>query len=250
MFVWALLINDIAHSLDWAGQRVLWLENWMILAASRASSNALLLLLLLESPKMTGRYAARARTIMLLNSMMSTAPFVRAADNPGPRSSAEGDVSDASDNEDSDAEGRTIGGQADIMSGAAPHAIPSKVTRVRVFGIERAKKRTPGKTLGNGLGKTWEAERASMNPALVGGLAVLYLRLCSADVRPEGQADRVGSAARFMYILVSSSPPFRLLLSVAQQVHVDEGPVAGFLVVTELCAPLMVFVCSMGMAVV
>ncbi|KZP30698.1 hypothetical protein FIBSPDRAFT_850137 [Athelia psychrophila] len=53
------------------------------------------------------------------------------------------------------------------MSGAAPYAIPSKAARV--LDIERAKKSTPGKTLGKGLGKTWETAKAWMNPALVGG---------------------------------------------------------------------------------
>ncbi|KZP30685.1 hypothetical protein FIBSPDRAFT_945619 [Athelia psychrophila] len=54
---------------------------------------------------------------------------------------------------------------------------------------------------------------------------------------------------RFFLILVPSGPSALLLLSVAQQAHIDEGLVAGFLVVAYLCAPLMVSVCSMGMTV-
>lgn len=39
-----------------------------------------------------------------------------------------------------------------------------------------------------------------------------------------------------------SGPSALLLLSVAQQAHVDEGPVAGSMIVAYLCASLMAFV--------
>ncbi|KZP14457.1 hypothetical protein FIBSPDRAFT_868274 [Athelia psychrophila] len=222
MLVWALLSSAVAHGLGWVGQRVLRLEHWTILAAGRANSNALPLLLL-ESLKTTGVLDVfemegsdtlqRARTIVLLNSIVqeiitfALGPRILHLDSkkptppPTPASSSEvlcpgvpphalglptiqdhehvgllGDVSDASCDEDGDDDGheeRTIRKQVDIMSGAAPHAIPSKAARL--LGLERAQKSTPGKTLGRGLGKTWEAAKVWMNPALVGGLIALIL---------------------------------------------------------------------------
>ncbi|KAF7976240.1 hypothetical protein HWV62_7276 [Athelia sp. TMB] len=57
-------------------------------------------------------------------------------------------------------------------------------------------------------------------------------------------------SSRFLFILAPSGPSALLLLSVAQRAGADEGPVAGFLTVAYLCAPLMAFVCSLGMRVV
>ena len=86
MLVWAVLSSAIAHGIGWAGQKVLGLEHWTILAAGRANSNALPLLLL-ESLKSTGvldvfemegsNTLQRARTIVLLNSIVYASLFVR-----------------------------------------------------------------------------------------------------------------------------------------------------------------------------
>jgi len=228
------------------------------------------------------------------------------------------DVSDSSDIDEEDDEERTIRAQVEIMSGAAPHTLPSKAARV--LGIERARNTDAGRALGKGAGITWEGAKKWMNPALVGGVVALFLGIIPpfhhAFFAPNGvfthtitkAADNLGglfgalqmftlgatlaltpssvsakptiwvllvryvlmpaismgmvwgTAGRgiydsdalmwFLLILVPSGPSALLLLSVAQQEHVDEGPVAGFLIVAYTCAPLMAFVCSVGMHVV
>ena len=41
-----------------------------------------------------------------------------------------------------------------------------------------------------------------------------------------------------------------LLMSVAELVDVDQGPIAGYLTVSYLVSPLMAFVCSVGLTIV
>ena len=41
-----------------------------------------------------------------------------------------------------------------------------------------------------------------------------------------------------------------LLVSVAELVDVDQGPIAGYLTVSYLVSPLMAIVCSVGLAVI
>ncbi|KZP30671.1 hypothetical protein FIBSPDRAFT_1037951 [Athelia psychrophila] len=350
MLVWALLSSAVAHGLGW-GELECTLP--LLLLESLKTTGVL------DVFEMEGSDTLqRARTIVLLNSIVqeiitfALGPRILHLDSkkptppPTPASSSEAlrpgvpphalglptiqdhehvglldDVSDASGDEDGDDDGdeeRTIRTQVDIMSGAAPLATPSKAARL--LGLERAQKSTPGKTLGRGVGKTWEAAKVWMNPALVGGLIALILGIIppfhAAFFSSGGvftntitkAADNLGglfgalqmftlgatlaltpsslkakptvwvllvryvlmpaismgavwsTAGRgwydsdglmwFLLILVPSGPSALLLLSVAQQEHVDEGPVAGFLIVAYLCAPLMAFVCSLGMSVV
>ncbi|KZP30682.1 hypothetical protein FIBSPDRAFT_945616 [Athelia psychrophila] len=164
-------------------------------------------------------------------------------------------LDDDGDEDGADKE-RTTRAQVDIMSRAAPHAVPSKAAHV--LGIERSKDSTPGKTLGRGLGRTWEAAKTWVNPALVGGLiapmpssagalqmftlgATLVLTPSSLTAKPtvyvcmpaiymgavwstagHGWYDPDG-LMWFLLILVPSGPSALLLLSVAQQEHVTRA---------------------------
>ncbi|KAF7968116.1 hypothetical protein HWV62_31983 [Athelia sp. TMB] len=362
IIVWAVLSSAIAHGLGWAGQKVLGLEHWTILAAGRANSNALPLLLL-ESLKSTGvldmfdmegsNTLQRARTIVLLNSIVqeiitfALGPRLLAMDSTKPSRPDTPDdalrpgaaphalglptvqdhehdhehvglLDDISDDGEEDDEERNIHGAADRLASAAPHAVPAKAARV--LGIERAGKSAPAKLVKKHSAKVWSAAKAWMNPALVGGIVALILGIVPpfhyAFFAKEGvfthtitkAAENLGGlfgalqmftlgatlaltpsslSAKptiwvllvryifmpaismglvfataghgwydsdglmwFLLILVPSGPSALLLLSVAQQVGVDEGPVAGFLIVAYLCAPLMAFVCSLGMQVV
>ncbi|KAF7976248.1 hypothetical protein HWV62_7292 [Athelia sp. TMB] len=313
IIVWAVLSSAIAHGLGWAGQKVLGLEHWTILAAGRANSNALPLLLL-ESLKSTGvldmfdmegsNTLQRARTIVLLNSIVqeiitfALGPRLLAMDSTKPSRPDTPDdalrpgaaphalglptvqdhehvglLDDISDDGEEDDEERNIHGAADRLASAAPHAVPAKAARV--LGIERAGKSAPAKLVKKHSAKVWSAAKAWMNPALVGGIVALILGIVPpfhyAFFAKEGvfthtitkAAENLGGlfGALQMFTLgatlaltpssLSAKPTiWVLLVRVAQQVGVDEGPVAGFLIVAYLCAPLMAFVCSLGMQVV
>ncbi|KZP30687.1 hypothetical protein FIBSPDRAFT_945621 [Athelia psychrophila] len=132
-----------------------------------------------------------ARTIVLLNSIvLGIITFALGRDYE--HTELPEDISDASGDEHGDEEGgdenRTIRGQVYLMSGAAPHAITSKASRV--LGVERAKNSQPGKALGRGVGKTWEAVKAWMSPALGGGVVALILGIIppfhTASFSPKG----------------------------------------------------------------
>ncbi|KZP30694.1 hypothetical protein FIBSPDRAFT_850135 [Athelia psychrophila] len=72
-------------------------------------------------------------------------------------------------------EGRLVGKQTSCLVRRRTLSRPGRPCPRRLLGIERAKKRTPGKTLDKGSGKTREAAKAWMNPVLVGGLVALIL---------------------------------------------------------------------------
>ncbi|KAF7968108.1 hypothetical protein HWV62_31967 [Athelia sp. TMB] len=312
IIVWAVLSSAIAHGLGWAGQKVLGLEHWTILAAGRANSNALPLLLL-ESLKSTGvldmfdmegsNTLQRARTIVLLNSIVqeiitfALGPRLLAMDSTKPSRPDTPDdalrpgavphalglptvqdhehvglLDDISDDGEEDDEERNIHGAADRLASAAPHAVPAKAARV--LGIERAGKSAPARLVKKHSAKVWSAAKAWMNPALVGGIVALILGIVPpfhyAFFAKEGvfthtitkAAENLGGlfGALQMFTLgatlaltpssLSAKPTiWVLLVRVAQPVGVDEGPVADFLIVTYLCAPVMAFV-PLGMQVV
>ena len=55
---------------------------------------------------------------------------------------------------------------------------------------------------------------------------------------------------RFLLVLIPAGPSAMLLMSVAELVDVDQGPIAGYLTVSYLVSPLMAFVCSVGLTIV
>ncbi|KAH9935621.1 membrane transport protein-domain-containing protein [Fomitopsis serialis] len=54
----------------------------------------------------------------------------------------------------------------------------------------------------------------------------------------------------FLLILIPAGPSAMLLVSVAELVDIDQGPIAGYLTISYLLSPLMAIVCSIGLAVV
>ncbi|TCD64172.1 hypothetical protein EIP91_004485 [Steccherinum ochraceum] len=54
----------------------------------------------------------------------------------------------------------------------------------------------------------------------------------------------------FLLVLIPAGPSAMLLASVAEVVDVDQGPIAGYLVIAYLISPLMAVVCSLALEVV
>ncbi|KAI0958865.1 hypothetical protein AcV7_004563 [Taiwanofungus camphoratus] len=54
----------------------------------------------------------------------------------------------------------------------------------------------------------------------------------------------------FILVLIPAGPSAMLLVSVAELVNVDQGPIAGYLTISYLISPLMAAVCSLGLTVV
>ncbi|KAF7970051.1 hypothetical protein HWV62_25288 [Athelia sp. TMB] len=203
VLVWAVLSSAIAYGLGLAGQRVLGLEHWTILAAGRANSNTLPLLLV-DSLASTGVLDVfnkegidtlqRARTIVLLNSMVqeiitfAIGPRLLAMDNlkllrpdtPDdvfrssalpyqlglPRSHDDeylGLLDDYADDEEVIDE-RMIQDIPNQPVVPTSHAVPAK--EAKTLGIEMAK---------NHAMSIWSTAMAWMNPALVGGVIALIL---------------------------------------------------------------------------
>ncbi|KAH8083748.1 hypothetical protein BXZ70DRAFT_900584 [Cristinia sonorae] len=54
----------------------------------------------------------------------------------------------------------------------------------------------------------------------------------------------------FLLVLIPAGPSAMLLVSVAEIVNVDQGPIAGYLFVSYLISPLMAVVCSLALSVV
>ncbi|KAI0793207.1 auxin efflux carrier [Abortiporus biennis] len=54
----------------------------------------------------------------------------------------------------------------------------------------------------------------------------------------------------FLLILIPSGPSALLLVSVAEMVNIDQGPIAGYLAISYLVSPLMAIWCSFGLKVV
>ncbi|KZP30676.1 hypothetical protein FIBSPDRAFT_978694 [Athelia psychrophila] len=224
LLVWALVSSGVTHGLGWVGQRVLPLEHWTILAAGRANSNALLLLLL--SLKTKGvldvfemglgnidecEDEANALSVV----MQIIPPFHAAFFSPG-------------------------GVFTNIITRAADN-LSELFGALQIFAL--------GTTL-------------ALTPSSLKAKPTVWVLLVRYVFMPAISMGAVWSTAgRGWYDsdgLMWWVPPHPhplgpsalLLLSVAQQDRVDEGPVAGFLIVAYLCAPLMAFVCSLGMSVV
>ncbi|KAH9946974.1 hypothetical protein B0H21DRAFT_692743 [Amylocystis lapponica] len=54
----------------------------------------------------------------------------------------------------------------------------------------------------------------------------------------------------FLLVLIPAGPSAMLLVSIAELVNVDQGPIAGYLTLSYLLSPLMAVVCSLGLKVV